>query len=483
LAIETFEGLADTLGQENPARDRPVVCVQGLGFVGVAMAIAVADARNTRGEPRFNVVGVELPNPDGKGKVEAINAGRMPMANSDVRLHEALERARREGNLVATTDASAYGLASITLVDIQLDVENRGDRPSVDFTGLRAAIRTLGESMPRGSLVIVETTVPPGTCTHVVAPELESALATRGLPVDSILLAHAYERVMPGAEYLDSIINFWHVYAGHSPAAADACEAFLSRVINVDKFPLTRLMSTTASETAKVLENSYRATNIAFMEEWGRFGEAVGIDIFEIVEAIRVRPTHDNIRQPGFGVGGYCLTKDPYLADIGAREFFGHEGLDFPFSHTAVGINKAMPYVSVRQVEALLGGQLDQKEILLLGVSYRRDVGDTRYGPSESFVREAEARGARVSCHDPLVEYWPEMDRHLPGEIPSARGFDAVVFAVPHGAYAEIDLEGWLAGATPLVFDANAVLSLAQRKAFRNLGCEVASIGRGRNCE
>ena len=119
----------------------------------------------------------------------------------------------------------------------------------------------------------------------------------------------------------------------------------------------------------------------------------------------------------------------------------------------------------------------------VLGVSYRQDVGDTRFGPSEIFVREAEARGARVSCHDPLVREWQEMGRQLPEAIPAAEGFDAVVFAVGHDAYAKIDLAEWLSGATPLVFDANAVLSRAQRRALRDLGCRVASIGRGRDCE
>ncbi len=483
MAFETFEGLARSLGREQHVPERPVVCVQGLGFVGVAMAIAVADARDADGKPCFNVIGVELPTPEGEAKVEAINAARMPIANSDLRLHQALKRAAAEGNLIATCDPAAYELASVTTVDIHLNVDSSGPRPTVDFSGFEQAMRTLGERMQPGALVVVETTTPPGTCAHVAAPELAAALEARGLPGDSILLAHAYERVMPGREYLDSIINFWRVYAGHTPAAAQACRDFLSQVINVEEFPLTELMSTTASETSKVLENSYRATTIAFMEEWGRFAEAVGIDIFEIVDAIRVRPTHNNIRQPGFGVGGYCLTKDPHLADVGARELFGEQGLDFTFSQQAVRINQAMPLVSLDQLEQLLGGGLEGKRILLLGVSYRQDVGDTRFGPSEIFVREAETRGARVSCHDPLVREWQEMGRELPEEIPDAEGFDAVVFAVPHEAYAKLDLTLWLAHATPLVFDANAVLSRNQRNELRSLGCRVASIGRGRDCE
>jgi len=478
-----FQRLARSVGREGPIPERPVVCVQGLGFVGFAMAIAVARARDERGEPCFNTIGVELPTPEGEAKLMAMNGGRMPLANSDEHLHEALAEAHRVGNLIATTDPAAYGLASVTAVDIHLDVVSDGARPTVDFGGLRAAIRTLGEHMPLGSLVVLETTMPPGTCAKVIAPQLEETLEARGLPRDAIHLAHAYERVMPGSGYLDSIVNFWRVYAGHTPEAADMCEAFLSKVIDVERYPLTRLASTTASETGKVLENSYRATNIAFVEEWGRFGEAVGIDMFEIINAIRVRPTHSNFRQPGFGVGGYCLTKDPLLAAIGARELFDRGDLEFPFCHRAVEVNQAMPLVSLDQIEKLLGGSLEGKQILLLGVSYRPDVGDTRYSPSEIFVKEARDRGAVVHCHDSLLAEWSELKMQLPAEIPKAEGFDAVVFAVSHQAYLEMDLGGWLEDARPLIFDANEVLTRPRRSQLRQLGCRVSCIGRGEDCE
>lgn len=478
-----FQQLARSAGREGPIPERPVVCVQGLGFVGFAMAIAVARAQDERGEPCFNTIGVELPTPEGEAKLKAMNAGHMPLANSDERLHEALAEAHRVGNLIATTDPAAYGLASVTAVDIHLDVVSDGERPTVDFGGLRTAIRTLGEHMPPDSLVVVETTMPPGTCAKVVAPMLEETLERRGLHRDAIHLAHAYERVMPGSGYLDSIVNFWRVYAGHTPEAADRCEAFLSKIIDVERYPLTRLASTTASETGKVLENSYRATNIAFVEEWGRFAEAVGIDMFEIVNAIRVRPTHSNIRQPGFGVGGYCLTKDPLLAAIGARELFDRGDLEFPFCHRAVEVNHVMPLVSLDQIEKLLGGSLERKRLLLLGVSYRPDVGDTRYSPSETLVNEARKRGAVVHCHDSLVAEWPELGIQLPAKIPKAEGFDAVVFAVPHPEYLQMDLDRWLDGARPLIFDANDVLTRAHRRQLRQLGCRVACIGRGEGCE
>jgi UDP-N-acetyl-D-glucosamine dehydrogenase len=461
------------------ASQRPLVCIQGLGFVGSAMAIAVANASEPRAGPCFDVAGVDLPTPDGEAKVKAINAGHVHVATTDDKLAAALAGAHLRGNLFATTDERVYESASVAIVDVPLDVDHTVDGPTVTFDGFRSAIRTLGRRMPAGSLIIVETTVPPGTCERVVVPELAAALAERGLPPDALLVAHSYERVMPGEAYFDSIVNFWRNYAGHTPEAADACEAFLSRVVNTEEYPLTRLHSTTACETAKVLENSYRATTIALMEEWGRFAEAVGVDLFEVISTIRRRPTHSNMRQPGFGVGGYCLTKDPLLGAVAARQLFGLEGVDFPFSTLAVETNRQMPLVSLQMLDALLNGGLTGKNILLLGVSYRQDVADTRYSPSETFVRGALEHGASVVCHDPLVTDWPELDLTVANELPSLDQVDAVVFAVPHREYVELNVRRWLNGTRPAILDSNDVLSRAQHRTLRDMGCAVASIGRG----
>jgi UDP-N-acetyl-D-glucosamine dehydrogenase len=458
--------------------DRPVVCVQGLGFVGIAMALATASARRPDGSPSFDVVGVELDTPAGRARVDAINSGRLPVISSDPRMKEAMAAAREAGNLKATTDPEAYASASVAVVDVGLDVELADGRPSVDLQPLRDAVRELASRMPSSSLIMVETTVPPGTCAMVIAPEIERALAERGLPADSILLAHAYERVMPGPEYFNSIANFWRAYAGHTPAAADACEGFLSAVVNVEEFPLTRLSSTTASEMAKVLENSYRATNIAFMEEWGRFAEAADVDLFEVIDAIRVRPTHSNIRQPGFGVGGYCLTKDALFAEYGARELLGFDRLEFPFAERALEINRVMPLVTLDKLEELLGG-LEGRRLLLLGVSYREGVADTRESPSRTFATDARERGAEVVAHDPLVGDW-DLDVELARELPDPDGFDAVVFAVPHREYTGLDVSDWLGSAGPLVVDANRVLGSEQLGKLAEQGRELWSIGRGR---
>jgi nucleotide sugar dehydrogenase len=459
-----------------PYTSPPLVCVQGLGFVGTAMALAAASARGPEG-PAYRVVGVELDTPQGRRTVEELNAGRLPIQSTDQRMGEALAEARAAGNLEATVDPAAYESADVVVVSINFDLTLDNGRPTVDFEGLRAAVRVASERMPAGSLLVLETTVPPGTTEHVVAPEVDAVLERRGLGPDAILLAYAYERVMPGPGYLDSLMNYWRVYAGRTPSAAAACEAFLSRVIDVERYPLTRVASTTAAELGKVLENSYRSATIAFMEEWGRFAEAIGVDLFEVVDAIRVRPSHSNIRQPGFGVGGYCLTKDPLFAGIAARELFGLHDARFEFSERAVELNDAMPLVTLAAVERLLDG-LEGRRLLLLGASYRDGVDDTRSSPSAAFAGAAVTRGAEVVCHDPLVREW-EVDVPLVNELPAPEGFDAVIFAVGHEAYRNLDLPRWLAAARPLVVDAHAVLSADDLAAAAHAGCRVWGIGRG----
>lgn len=458
---------------------RPVVCVQGLGFVGTAMALAVASARDRSGRSCYDVIGVELPSAAGRSRADSLNAGRLPIDSVDDGMGRALEQARRTGNFVATTDMDAYALADVVTVSVHLDLRTDAQgNASVDFTGLRSAVRSLAERLREGSLIVVETTVPPGTSERVLAPEIAEAVEGRGMAPGSVMLAYSYERVMPGPDYLDSVSNFWRVYAGQTPEAAAACEAFLSRVVDVGRFPLSQVESMTAAETGKLLENSYRATTIAFMEEWGRFAEAVGMDLYEVIDAVRVRPTHSNMRQPGFGVGGYCLTKDPLFAGLGARELFGLAKQDFSFSERAVEVNNRMPLVTVGALERLLDGSLAGKRVLLLGASYRQGVDDTRFSPSLSFLAAAGERGAQLTCHDPYVSDW-QAGAALTRELPDPGGFDAVVFAVAHDEYLELDVWGWLGDARPVVLDANRVLGKGELRELAAGGCTVWAIGRG----
>ncbi|EMO45759.1 nucleotide sugar dehydrogenase [Leptospira santarosai] len=476
-----YSTFANKAGVNFDGKSRSVICVQGLGFVGATMAVAISQARLENGDFAFNVIGVDLANSQGQRSIDSLNQGRFPISTNDEELLNAAISANKNGNLVATSDISAYTIADVVIVDINLDLgqpDADGD-PTVNFESFLKAIDILGNNVPQNCLILLETTVPPGTCKKIVAPRLSECFKNRSFAPDSFLLAHSYERVMPGDQYLKSIINFWRVYSGHTEKAADECETFLKKIINTTDYPLMRLDNTTASETAKVLENSYRAMNIAFIEEWGRFAEGVGVDLFQILNAIRVRPTHNNIRQPGFGVGGYCLTKDPLFARSSAKYIFNRPDIDFPFSKEAVRVNNIMPLVSVRKLESMLNGQIRNKKVILFGVSYRPDVSDTRYSPSEIFAKDLQSKGVQLIYHDPLVDFWEEMGVTPNKMLPDTDGIDAIVFAVGHKEYRNIDFTSWLGKNRPIILDANNVLTNTQIDELKKLGHTIGAIGRG----
>ena len=341
------------------------------------------------------------------------------------------------------------------------------------------SIREIAENISEDTLIIIESTVPPGTCETIVYPIFRDVFNKRKLDIKKFYLAHSYERVMPGDQYFDSIINYWRVYAGINEESADRCAEFLCQVINTTDYPLTRLSSTIASETGKLLENSYRAVNIAFIEEWGRFAEDVGVDLYEVIDAIRLRPTHSNMRQPGFGVGGYCLTKDPLFAKIAARNILSLNGHDFPFSTQAVKVNAEMPLVTLNKLKKSFNGDLNGKTILLMGVTYKQDVGDTRFSPCEVFVNGARSQGAEVSAYDPLVKHWDEVDMDVLKELPNFADYDVIVFSVPHKEFADLSFNEWEIRNSTLLFDANNVLTKKQISEIKKNSINYISIGRG----
>ena len=289
-------------------------------------------------------------------------------------------------------------------------------------------------------MVIVETTVPPGTCEKLIYPTLNDEFQKRNLSIDMLKVAHSYERVMPGPEYIDSIQNYPRVYSGIDDKSADAAEIFLKTIINTDKCELTRLSSTTASETAKVLENSYRASNIAFAVEWSRFAEEAGVDLWSIVNAIRVRNTHANLMFPNIGVGGYCLTKDPLLASWARKNFFGSKN-DLEMSVQSVSTNDQMPVFAYQRLKSVFG-QLDDQKVAFLGVSYRGDVGDTRFSPVETLYRLIKSDTSFVKVHDPYISRWDEvgLDVFSDLDVILTSDTDIIIISTAHSSYRSEEL-------------------------------------------
>jgi len=393
--------------------DKKVVVVQGLGFVGAVMSIICANALTEE----YAVIGVDLANENTYWKIRSVNDGMFPLIADDPKISQFFENSRKKGNLLATCDPIAYKYADVVIVDVNLDVQKNSRKNGalldfeVDLKGFRNAIKSIADNCRENVLVLVETTVPPGTCEQVVKPIFEEVLEARGLPTTNYLLGHSYERVMPGPEYINSVREFPRVYSGCNDASADAIETFLESIIDTSVCDLTRLSHTNATEMCKVLENSYRAMNIAFAIEWSRFAEEAGVDLYKMVDAIRVRKTHANLMYPGIGVGGYCLTKDPLLASWARKSFFGSDS-DLNVSLNSVSLNDQMPrFAFERLVEVF--GKVDGLNVAFMGVSYRGDVGDTRFTPVEKLLQLVEHTGANTLVHDPFISYWDEISRDV----------------------------------------------------------------------
>ena len=423
------------LSKNNNNKD--VVVVQGLGFVGAVMSLVVSNSS----KKDYAVIGVDRE--ESIEIIDNINNGVFPIKSSDPKIEEYYQKSIKKGNFLATYDHSAYSHASVIIVDINLDVQKNSDSKgnlnsfNVDLNPFKNAIRTIGKNCKEDVLVLVETTVPPGTCMKVVKPIIEEELRKRHLSVDKIKIGHSYERVMPGPEYINSIKNFYRVYSGIDENSAQETEKFLKTIISTSEYPLTRLVNTNATEMAKVLENSYRAMNIAFAVEWSRYAEEAGVNLYEIVNAIRMRPTHSNLMYPGIGVGGYCLTKDPLLASWAKINHFNSDD-NLEQSERGVKINDKMPHYAFDFMKkAFALESIINKKILLLGVSYRSDVGDTRYSPVEPFYLNCVDNKAIVDTHDPYVQYWEEINLKVSQNLDEKldMSWDIIVFSAAHSEY------------------------------------------------
>jgi nucleotide sugar dehydrogenase len=464
-------------------KDKKVVVVQGLGFVGAVMSLVVANALTEE----YAVIGIDLPNEYTYWKIASINEGEFPVVSSDKKVTTFFEIAQAKGNLLATYDAYAYSKADVVIVDINLDVkkDSSSDKEllgyDLNLNSFKKAIQAIGLNCKSNVLVLVETTVPPGTCEKIVQPIMEDCFEQRGLSKD-YKLGHSYERVMPGPNYIDSIQNFYRVFSGVDEVSKDATEKFLKTIIFTDEYPLTRLGSTNATEMAKVLENSFRAMNIAFIDEWSKFAEEAGVNLYEVVRTIRMRPTHKNLMLPGLGVGGYCLPKDPLLASWARRNLFKSD-FGLPQSEKAVEINDLMPGHTVDILKKAFLEKLKGKKVVILGVSYLNDVGDTRYTPVELVYDKLKKEGCDIDIHDTHVRYWEERAIYT---VPSfekilEQKIDILILGTRHKTYINSPiLKEYLTSCDSSVFimDSQAILSEEEIQLFKEKHT-VKVIGRG----
>jgi len=501
------------LAEEQHQMGRQVVVVMGVGFVGAVMAAVVADATDTSGKPTKFVIGMQRPSVRSYWKIPLLNRGLPPVKAEDPEVDSMINRCVVEKKtLTATFTYDALKLADVVVVDVQCDFvkEDLGNVRSgqTDMAALEKSFCTIGERIPPECLVLIETTVAPGTTEQIAYPYLKEGFRARGITSEP-LLAHSYERVMPGRNYVASIRDFWRVCSGINEESRRRVEVFLKDVLNTEEFPLTVLDRPIESETAKIVENSFRATILAFMDEWSLFAERNGVDLKKVIEAIRFRPTHQNMMFPGPGIGGYCLPKDGGLGLWAYKHIHGWDDDILRMTAAAIDINDTRGLHAaalVRDALREMHRPIAMAKVLLCGASYREDVGDTRYSGSELIVRKLTEMGADLRVHDPYVEKWWEFvnqdtypspgrswarffrnqeklkDLKIHANLPKAlNGCDAVVFAVRHEEYLRLTPDQVVAAAGgPLaVIDCFCLLDDAMIRRYFELDCEVKGLGRG----
>jgi nucleotide sugar dehydrogenase len=503
------------LVEKHRSMGHEIVVVMGVGFVGAVMAGVIADSvdPDTKKPGKF-VIGMQRPSTRSFWKIHYMNRGLAPVQAEDPEVAPLIQRCvLKKKMLTATFTHDALCLADVVVVDVQCDYfkESLGNvrEGHADIAALEDSLKIIGDKINPDCLVLIETTVPPGTTEYVAYPILKKAFVKRGLTEAEPLLAHSFERVMPGRNYVSSIRDFWRVCSGVNEEARKRVRKFLSEVLNVEKYPLTVLDRPIESETCKIVENSYRATILAFLHEWSIFSERNGVDLIKVIEAIKVRPTHSNIIFPGPGIGGYCLPKDGGLGVWAYQTLMGFEDDIFKITPQAIDINDTRALHATQLVRDALrnmGKIVAACKIALLGASYREDVGDTRYSGSELIVRKLTEMGAEVVVHDPYVKHWWEFEKQetypAPGhswsrffrnqgklndlriqkDVDSTlQGADAVVFAVRHEPYLHLAPEKVveMTGRPVAVIDCFGILDDRRIQRYFELGCEVKGMGRG----
>jgi nucleotide sugar dehydrogenase len=415
-----------------------VVSVIGQGYVGLSLACAAAEAG-------FAVHGIDTD----PGRVADLEHGDLTVPG----VHESLYRsAMATGRIAFTT--STEPLSSSDVITICVPTPLRDATP--DLTHVIDASRAVAPHLTHGCLVVLESTTYPGTTEQLVRPLLESEGLAAGR---DFLLAYSPERIDPGNVEFD-LSNTPRIVGGVTAESTGMASLFYGQL--VDK--VVAVSSSRAAELAKLLENAYRHVNIALVNEMAMICHEMGIDVWEVLDAAATKPFGFMPFYPGPGVGGHCIPLDSTYLAWQVRREAGHQ---FRILEQAEDVNAQMPaYVAARIGDELndAGKAVRGANVLVLGVSYKADVGDIRESPALRVMAALLRRGATVTFHDPYVD-----EVTLPGGHTLVRHeltqrlvstVDCVALLTPHAAY-ELD---WIADNAALVFDARNAFGSDRRK-------------------
>ena len=388
------------------------VSIIGQGYVGLTISVFAAE--------HHTVVGFDM----NQGLVDALNSGKSHIEGVASR---DLAKWIAAGKYQATTNARDIAGSDVVVIAVPTPLTK--DRKP-DLTFVEAACKTIGENLKTPALIINESTSFPGTVRNLIKPEIEKY---SGGSIEH-LYAVSPERVDPGRVDWDQK-NTPRLYAGLTPEASRAVRDFYSTFCD----NLVEVSSPEVAEAAKLFENTFRQVNIALVNEFAQIAHALGISVYETLDAAATKPYGFMKFMPSAGVGGHCIPIDPsYLADTAARV-----GVPATFIERANEVNLEMAAYVVGRVAADNGGSLSGKSVQVIGVAYKPNVADTRETPAELVIVELKKAGAKVSWHDPVVQSWRG------GQSSNLGGSEIAIVVTMHDV---VSSESVLASA-PYVFD------------------------------
>jgi UDP-N-acetyl-D-mannosaminuronic acid dehydrogenase len=438
------------------------ISVIGMGYVGIPVAALLADQKGV------DVTGIQRRSQRSGWKIDVLNAGKSPFEGNEPRIDDLIRRIVERGSFRVTDDFSVIEEMDIVLIDVQTPTDGKDHKPT--YLSLKEVSREVGTYLKKRTLVVIESTVAPGTTQFVVQPIIERK---SGLKAGrDFYLAYSYERLMPG-RLLDYIINLPRIVGGINKKSRDKAVEMYKKIVKAKILPTDIL----TAEASKTIENAYRDVNIAFANETAMVCESLGIDVYEVRDLINSRAER-HMHMPGIGVGGHCLPKDTWLLNYGVKKY-GNFPINPEFVQLARKINDFMPIRATEMIrEALASSKiaLGDARIALLGVAYLEDSDDIRNTPAYDLIREMEAYGADVVAHDPYVRTFPdaELSRDLDHVIKRA---DCIVIVTKHKPYFKLDLKRVKSlMRTPIIVDGRNVLDRAKAE---KAGFLYKGIGKG----
>jgi len=373
------------------------VTVVGQGYVGLPLAITASGFG-------YTIYGLD----SNHEKITLLKSGKSTIEDLT---DEVIQKSVDSKHYLPTIDQRVISDSELVIICVPTPL-SKDHKP--DLAALISATTTVGKYLKAGTLVIVESTIEPGTCRNILLPIL---LKESGLKLGEFEIAYSPERIDPTNKKW-GIVNTPKILAGLTDNATKRAEEFYGKFIDL----VIICSSLEIAETAKLLENSFRLVNISFINELTIFCQKIGIDITEVISAAATKPYGFMPFYPSIGVGGHCIPVDPiYLANAAKVV-----GAPIRFIELADQINQEMPGYFVGRAEEKIAG-LKAKKVLVVGVSYKPNVADVRESPVEALITGLKQKGAQVSWHDDLVKVWNGEE-----SVALSSEFDLAIIATPH---------------------------------------------------